>query len=605
MQVNCFCFDKTGTLTSDGLELACIRPIVESTAGPTFSAVDVTSCGDLSARIVSLLASCHALTHVGDALTGDPLEVKTFTFTGATLDEPHYPSAAATSLRWTSPKDYVSRVILGGVDSVSWQGTVLHQFDFVPSLQRMGVLVQEEGVGLPAPEGAIVSYVKGSPEALFSLCEPGTLPADFWQVLACYTHQGFRVLGCGWKRVSAADLPPQGSALWTSPDLRTSLESGLTFLGLIVLENQLKPASKPTISALRAQGGLALAMITGDNADAAVCVGRKCEIVEPGYRVFIGDLSPTSIASNAQGIQYAGATDNAEDDSLMCELVPAGEIGVNSLPIALASSLTTSQPRTAPAKVDFPCIQMSVIWTDVDDASRTLDPLLLTPSKVSPGKSAASLEPYRLALTGRAYAVLHDAYKRGDDAHGVFRRAILNGAVFARMSPEAKASLVEEYQATGLYVGMVGDGANDSLALRSAHVGISLSQVSSACALWLKICCKCDLCVRLQAEASVSAPFTSHIADISCVIRVLCEGRGALSTSFCLFQLCVFLVIVRHKACAIVHRFSSPFYNSMALYSTIQFSNALLAVWSNSFLSNNEYMWQVCARRMVIATFLQ
>jgi hypothetical protein len=34
------------------------------------------------------------------------------------------------------------------------------------------------------------------------------------------------------------------------------------------------------------------------------------------------------------------------------------------------------------------------------------------------------------------------------------------------------------------------------------------------------------------------------------------------------------------------------FVQFMALYSTIQFANALLAVWAGSFLSNNEYMWQ-------------
>jgi P-type E1-E2 ATPase len=92
---------------------------------------------------------------------------------------------------------------------------------------------------------------------------------------------------------------------------------------------------------------------------------------------------------------------------------------------------------------------------------------------------------------------------------------------------------------------MVGDGANDSMALRAAHVGISLSQV----------------------EASVAAPFTSLTPDITCVPKVMCEGRGALTTSFCLFQF-------------------------MCCYSTIQFANALLIVFVGSFLSNNEYLYQ-------------
>ena len=57
---------------------------------------------------------------------------------------------------------------------------------------------------------------------------------------------------------------------------------------------------------------------------------------------------------------------------------------------------------------------------------------------------------------------------------------------------------------------MCGDGANDCGALKTADVGISLS----------------------EAEASIAAPFTSRIQDISCVIKVFREGRAALITSF-------------------------------------------------------------------------
>jgi len=63
-------------------------------------------------------------------------------------------------------------------------------------------------------------------------------------------------------------------------------------------------------------------------------------------------------------------------------------------------------------------------------------------------------------------------------------------------------------------VGFCGDGANDCGALKTADVGISLS----------------------EAEASIAAPFTSKIADISCVVKVLREGRAALVTSFQCFK---------------------------------------------------------------------
>jgi cation-transporting ATPase 13A3/4/5 len=57
------------------------------------------------------------------------------------------------------------------------------------------------------------------------------------------------------------------------------------------------------------------------------------------------------------------------------------------------------------------------------------------------------------------------------------------------MSPEDKALLVENLRTTYKeYIGMCGDGANDCGALKTADIGVSLS----------------------EAEASIAAPFTSQ-----------------------------------------------------------------------------------------------
>ena len=83
--------------------------------------------------------------------------------------------------------------------------------------------------------------------------------------------------------------------------------------------------------------------------------------------------------------------------------------------------------------------------------------------------------------------------------------------IFARMSPDEKQELVEMLREDlGYCVSFCGDGANDCGALKSADVGISLS----------------------EAEASVAAPFTSTVADIRCVPEIIRQGRAALVTSF-------------------------------------------------------------------------
>ena len=107
---------------------------------------------------------------------------------------------------------------------------------------------------------------------------------------------------------------------------------------------------------------------------------------------------------------------------------------------------------------------------------------------------------------------------------------LVKGVIFARMSPDEKHELVDRLQALGYCVLFCGDGANDCGALKAADVGLSLS----------------------EAEASVAAPFTSNSPDISCVLRVIREGRAALVTSFscfkymALYSLIQFVRVVRH-----------------------------------------------------------
>ncbi len=92
---------------------------------------------------------------------------------------------------------------------------------------------------------------------------------------------------------------------------------------------------------------------------------------------------------------------------------------------------------------------------------------------------------------------------------------------------------------------MCGDGANDCNALKTADTGISLS----------------------NSEASIAAPFTSKIQDISCISVLLREGRSALTTSFQIFKY-------------------------LALYAMIQYMSVVILYQVGSNLSDFEFLWQ-------------
>jgi cation-transporting ATPase 13A2 len=470
-KVNAFCFDKTGTLTTEGLNFAALRPA----GGGAFGGEIDGRCGELlpqlMPRLAWLLGACQSLTLLEGKPVGDPLEEEVFrALAGAALTEAEGPAG-----------DLLATVALPALG----EGALVHKFDFSAARARMGTLVREPGGG-----GALASYVKGAPEAIRELCDPASVPPDFDAVLASYVTRGLRVLAGGWAPYEGP--PPPYGCEGEEAAARDAAERGLTFLGFIVLENALKPASAPTIARLTRETGMPLVMVTGDNPVAAVAIARQCGLLPPAGRVFLGDLrAPPPPAPPAAG----------------------------------------GNPAPPP-----PPTPRSLHWADVDapGAGNELAPDTLLPL------DGSGAQPYRLALTGRAFTALREGVAAGTVPRRLLQRAVLNCAVAARMAPEAKAAFVGELQAAGLYVGMVGDGANDTCALKAAHVGISLSAV----------------------EASVAAPFTYAAGTIEAVPLVLAEGRGALATSFCLFQF-------------------------MALYSTIQFANALCVVFSNSFLSNN------------------
>ena len=127
--------------------------------------------------------------------------------------------------------------------------------------------------------------------------------------------------------------------------------------------------------------------------------------------------------------------------------------------------------------------------------------------------------------------------------YGKTRRLFVSCFVKTATVQDSVGENTGSYQGMDYIVSMCGDGANDCGALKAAHVGISLS----------------------EAEASVAAPFTSKVSNITCVPTIIKEGRCALVTSFGVFKY-------------------------MALYSMVQFISVLVLYTLHTNLSDN----QVC-----------
>ncbi|VDO63004.1 unnamed protein product [Haemonchus placei] len=413
--INVVCFDKTGTLTEDGLDFHLLRGVVppNGASKPIFT----TESSDmdrmqlpLEGELVNAIATCHSLTRINGVLHGDPLDLVLFQKTGWILEEA---GPDCTDHDETEMYDMVQPTVVkppahnskGGCEEYS----VIRQFTFSSSLQRMSVIVFD-----PSKDShAMTLYCKGAPEMVESLCDPATIPADYSAVVNEYAQHGFRLIA-----VARRSLNINFSKAVKVP--RDKVECQLELLGVVAMENRIKPVTLGVINQLN-RARIRTVMVTGDNLLTAMSVARECGIIRPNKRAFLIEHIPG-------------------------EVDPRGRTK-----IVVKQSVSSSGDILE------------------DDPN-----LLKTGADVELGKLIQS--SYHLAISGPTFAVITHEYP------DVLSSLVCVCDVFARMAPDQKQQLVNGLQEVGYTVAMCGDGANDCAALKAAHAGISLSDAEASIA---------------------------------------------------------------------------------------------------------------------------
>ncbi|XP_018423030.1 PREDICTED: probable cation-transporting ATPase 13A4 [Nanorana parkeri] len=456
-QLNIICFDKTGTLTEDGMELWGIVP----SGGTLFQDVHCFTPGDNLpwGPLLGAMVGCHSLIVLDGKLHGDPLDLKMFEGTGWERNAETKEGEESTPYIILKPGPGAEKVPVEGM-------VILHQFPFSSSLQRMSGIAQVIG------NDEQLVFMKGAPEMVVQFCKPETVPLRFLNKLEYYTLQGFRVIALAYKIVEV-----KGQDFLHSFD-REEVESDLVFLGFLVMENTLKPETKPVLQELMA-ANIRTVMITGDNLQTACTIGKSSGMIPYGSNLIVIEAKAPEGHSPAS-VTWQTMNDNEENEHVSNELY--------------------------------------IDMCDTDDNK---------------------IKPFHFAMTGKSYQVIVNHF------YTLLPKILLNGTIFARMSPGQKSNLIEEFQKIDYYAGMCGDGANDCGALKAAHAGISLSEL----------------------EASVASPFTSKTPNIECVPKLIKEGRNSLVTSFCMF-------------------------NYIAMYAMIELICVMLLFWKKELLGTRHYLMQ-------------
>ncbi|XP_066458088.1 probable cation-transporting ATPase 13A4 [Eleutherodactylus coqui] len=472
-QLNLICFDKTGTLTEDILDLYGVLPCEKNCFQDM---ILFTSSNTLCwSPLLQAMASCHSLIRLDGQVQGDPMDLKMFDGTGWELGD------YTTQIKEDGPSNSCTMVKPGpSASKAPVEGIlILHQFPFASSLQRMSVITRVIG------ESNMALFMKGAPEMVVRFCKPETVPNRFCKELDYYTVQGFRVIGLAYRSLQEKGLPK-----FSDID-RDVVECDLTFLGLLVLENRLKPETNSALQEL-IEANIRVVMVTGDNLQTAVTVGKKSGMIPSNTSIIMLEACEPEKDIPAS-VTWKSFTESQTNGN---------------------HSKAKSQINTGEGWINIPTI----------------------------------LGNFHFAITGKSYQVLSQYFSN------LLPKILLNGTIFARMTPKQKSNLVDELQKLDYFVGMCGDGANDCGALKIAHTGISLSEL----------------------EASVASPFTSKIPNIECVPLLMKEGRNTLATSFAVFKF-------------------------LTTFQLIGIVCILFLFWKQTLLGNYQYLMQDLAINITVA----
>ena len=213
------------------------------------------------------MSTCHNLSIIDEQLSGDPIDIYMFNFTGCKLHDSSLENSSKYGNICEKYKPHIKSFVT--LKTNFKMIVVLKHFTFDSALQRMSVITND---GL---DESLYVYTKGSPDKILSMCIKNSIPNGIKEELENYTKIGHRVLAVAYKNLSF-------SIEWSDVNKipRDEIESNLLFAGIIIFENVIKPGTHETIKMLN-QANIRTAMATGDDLLTASFIAREINMISP------------------------------------------------------------------------------------------------------------------------------------------------------------------------------------------------------------------------------------------------------------------------------------------------------------------------------------
>ena len=500
-RVKCLCFDKTGTLTELSFKVFGFLTVENRRFNPLASSKKELHFFSAAREFVEIMSCCHSLKMINERLIGDPLEMELFRNTSSTLLTDHsllIELGFKEKMKVKASRENLKRFKL----DMRSQYVVIYASSFDSSKRYMKVIVKEN-LG-----GFVKVFAKGAPEVIRDMCDPGTVPSNFQEMIEDYTMKGLHIIALASKSVD--------SKRKRNLDISRIKNSELEFQGFVLLENPIKKHTPETLCDLK-NHGVGCLMITGDNIFTSINVAARGCLLRPRQSLYIASFDERTQCVDWHFIDYKNLARRTNADPLlndMSESASANTFEQGRFRRPVRPSLNTLQIDPIPEDQEGESVEeskngFSRTFPQQSHSSLSTNNKVFYKGRLSAKKVIAKCtkEDIAIAVDGNVFEFFLKQFANDIET---LRSLMQKVRIYARANPDQKAKIVRTLKhflgPKEFNVGFIGDASNDFKAFREADV---------------------SLCIG-EKEGSLAAHFSSPSDSMGTVRDFLIEGRLSL-----------------------------------------------------------------------------
>jgi magnesium-transporting ATPase (P-type) len=220
----------------------------------------------------------------------EPESIKNLLRTAALCCDAHLVSPKENNARWTAIGDSTEAAILVAAEKIGLSSEALKSSERLTELpfdsvrKRMSTIQQIDGKSIACVKGALNELLHFCTE-IYWRGKAISITDEHRQIIQKahdeLAHKGLRVLAVANREIDSKEKPTNGE--WRTSEI----ERGLTFLGLLAMEDPPRPEVKEAIRLCR-EAGIRVAMVTGDDGLTAAAIGREIGLHKETPRIITG-----------------------------------------------------------------------------------------------------------------------------------------------------------------------------------------------------------------------------------------------------------------------------------------------------------------------------